>query len=131
MKYLGPYNFTVYDGVKTIENNQQKALASEDDLTKVLNYTKQRQTEPNPEYYGVAKKKNIIKIHLESFQTFLINKKVNGKEVTPFLNKLSSGKSNSHTSLTFSIKQVKVKHLTLNLQWITVYTVYRKVLPFH
>lgn len=92
VKYLGPYNFTVYDGVKTIENNQQKALASEDDLTKVLNYTKQRQTEPNPEYYGVAKKKNIIKIHLESFQTFLINKKVNGKEVTPFLNKLSSGK---------------------------------------
>ncbi|MFG6175074.1 polyglycerol-phosphate lipoteichoic acid synthase LtaS, partial [Staphylococcus aureus] len=52
----------------------------------------QRQTEPNPEYYVVAKKKNIIKIHLESFQTFLINKKVNGKEVTPFLNKLSSGK---------------------------------------
>ena len=92
VKYLGPYNFTVYDGVKTIENNQQKALASEDDLTKVLNYTKQRQTEPNPEYYGVAKKKNIIKIHLESFQTVLINKKVNGKELTPFLNKLSSGK---------------------------------------
>ena len=92
VKYLGPFNFTVYDGVKTIENNQQKALASEDDLTKVLNYTKQKRTEPNPEYYGAAKKKNIIKIHLESFQTFLINKKVNGKEVTPFLNKLSSGK---------------------------------------
>ncbi|PTH41576.1 polyglycerol-phosphate lipoteichoic acid synthase LtaS [Staphylococcus capitis] len=92
VKYIGPYNFTVYDGVKTIQNNQQKALASEDDLTKVLNYTKQKRTEPNQEYYGVAKKKNIIKIHLESFQTFLINKKVNGKEVTPFLNKLSSGK---------------------------------------
>ena len=67
VKYLGPYNFTVYDGVKTIENNQQKALASRDDLTKVLNYTKQKRTEPNPEYYGAAK--NIIKIHLESFQT--------------------------------------------------------------
>lgn len=41
VKYLGPYNFTVYDGVKTVQNNQQKALASEDDLTEVLNYTKQ------------------------------------------------------------------------------------------
>ena len=91
VKYLGPYNFTVYDGVKTIQNNQQKALASEDYLTRVLNYTKQKNTEPNSEYYGIAKKKNIIKIHLESFQTFLINKKVNGKEVTPFLNKLSTG----------------------------------------
>ncbi|MEJ7541741.1 polyglycerol-phosphate lipoteichoic acid synthase LtaS [Staphylococcus intermedius] len=91
VKYLGPYNFTVYDGVKTIQNNQQKALASEDDLTEVLNYTKQKQAEPNMEYYGKAKGKNVIKIHLESFQTFLINKKIHGEEVTPFLNKLSSG----------------------------------------
>ncbi|RIM21462.1 LTA synthase family protein [Staphylococcus chromogenes] len=91
VKYLGTYHYTVYDGVKTIQNNQQKALASEDDLTKVLNYTKQKQTTPNMENYGKAKGKNIIKIHLESFQTFLINKKVNGHEVTPFLNKLSSG----------------------------------------
>ncbi|MGV3043121.1 polyglycerol-phosphate lipoteichoic acid synthase LtaS [Staphylococcus rostri] len=91
VKYLGPYNFTVYDGVKTIENNQQKALASEDDLTEVLNYSKQKNTEPNPAYFGKAKGKNVVKIHLESFQTFLINKKVNGEEVTPFLNKLASG----------------------------------------
>ena len=61
VKYLGPYNFTVYDGVKTIQNNQQKALASEDDLTKVLNYTKQKRTEPNQEYYGVAKRKILLK----------------------------------------------------------------------
>ncbi|ARJ51251.1 polyglycerol-phosphate lipoteichoic acid synthase LtaS [Staphylococcus lutrae] len=91
VKYLGPYNFTVYDGVKTVQNNQQKALASEDDLTEVLNYTKQKNTEPNMKYFGNAKGKNIIKIHLESFQTFLINKKVHGEEVTPFLNRLSSG----------------------------------------
>lgn len=91
VKYLGPYNFTVYDGVKTVQNNQQKALASEDDLTEVLNYTKQKRTEPNMEYYGKAKGKNVIKIHLESFQTFLINKKIHVEEVTPFLNKLSSG----------------------------------------
>ena len=91
VKYLGPYNFTVYDGVKTIQNNQQKALASEDDLTKVLNYSKQKRVEPNKAFYGSGKKKNIIKIHLESLQTFLINRKVNGEEVTPFLNKLSSG----------------------------------------
>ncbi|MBI5974031.1 polyglycerol-phosphate lipoteichoic acid synthase LtaS [Staphylococcus canis] len=93
VKYLGPYNFTVYDGVKTVQNNQQKALASEDDLTEVLNYTKQKNTEPNMEYFGKAKGKNIIKIHLESFQTFLINKKINGEEVTPFLNQLSSGQN--------------------------------------
>ncbi|KAA1042421.1 polyglycerol-phosphate lipoteichoic acid synthase LtaS [Macrococcus equipercicus] len=91
VKYLGPYNFTVYDGVKTIKNNQQKAMASEDDLAKVRSYTKTKYAEPNQQYFGIAKKKNIIKIHLESFQTFLLGLKVNGEEVTPFLNQLTKG----------------------------------------
>ncbi len=36
--------------------------------------------------------RNVIIIHLESFQQFLINKKINGQEVTPFLNSLYNGK---------------------------------------
>lgn len=91
VKYLGPYNFTVYDGVKTIQNNQQKALASEDDLAKVQSYTNTKYAAPNGTTFGISKEKNIIKIHLESFQTFLINYKVDGEEVTPYLNKLASG----------------------------------------
>ncbi len=61
VKYLGPYNFTVYDGVKTIENNQQKALASEDDLTKVLNYTKQRQTDLTQNIMGWQRRKILLR----------------------------------------------------------------------
>lgn len=91
VKYLGPFNFTVYDGVKTIQNNQQKALASEDDFAKLRSYTKTKYAAPNKATFGIAKEKNVIKIHLESFQTFLINKKINGEEVTPFLNSLSKG----------------------------------------
>ncbi|TDM03647.1 polyglycerol-phosphate lipoteichoic acid synthase LtaS [Macrococcus carouselicus] len=91
VKYLGPYNFTVYDGVKTIQNNQQKAMASADDLTRLQSYTKTKYAEPDEQYFGIAKEKNIIKIHLESFQTVMIGKKVNGQEVTPFLNELATG----------------------------------------
>ena len=91
VKYLGPYNFTVYDGVKTVQNNSQKALASEDDLTEVKNYAKQKYQKPSKETFGIAKDKNVIKIHLESFQSFLIDFKVNGEEVTPFLNSLAKG----------------------------------------
>ena len=40
------------------------------------------------ELFGVAKGKNIIKIHLESFQSFLINFELHGEEVTPFINSL-------------------------------------------
>ncbi|PQD87957.1 alkaline phosphatase, partial [Enterococcus faecium] len=41
-----------------------------------------------PETFGIAKGKNVIVLHLESFQQFLINMKVDGQEVTPFLNSI-------------------------------------------
>ncbi|MEC3608157.1 LTA synthase family protein [Bacillus glycinifermentans] len=91
VKYLGPYNYTIYDGVQAAQNATQKAYASSDDLTSVINYTNSHYAKPNDEYFGAAKGKNIIKIHLESFQSLLIDYKLNGKEVTPFLNKLAHG----------------------------------------
>lgn len=36
---------------------------------------------------GVAKDKNVIMLQLESYQSFLIDKKINGKEITPNINK--------------------------------------------
>lgn len=39
---------------------------------------------------GVLKDKNIIILQLESLQNFVINKKINGKEITPNLNKFFS-----------------------------------------
>ena len=36
---------------------------------------------------GIAKGKNVILLQLESFQSFVLNKSVNGKEITPNLNK--------------------------------------------
>ncbi|MGV3273090.1 LTA synthase family protein [Bacillus sp. CIS52] len=91
VKYLGLYNYTIYDGVQTAQTETQRAYASSDDLTSVENYTSSHYAKPNAEYFGKAKGKNIIKIHLESFQSFLINYKLDGKEVTPFLNKLARG----------------------------------------
>ncbi|WP_042142256.1 LTA synthase family protein [Paucisalibacillus sp. EB02] len=88
VKYLGIYNFTLYDAVQNIKSSSQRVLADSDDITEVENYTKNKYAEPNPELFGVAEGKNIIKIHLESFQTFLINYELHGEEVTPFLNSL-------------------------------------------
>ena len=44
--------------------------------------------EPN-EYAGVFKGKNVLFLQIESLENFVINKKTNGKEITPFLNKLT------------------------------------------
>lgn len=97
VKYLGLDAFTIYDGIRTKHNNDIRATARKSELTGILKYTKQHYAKPNPEFFGKAKNKNIIVIHLESFQQFLIDKKINGKAVTPFLNKIY----HSHSTYSF------------------------------
>ncbi|MCX2824709.1 LTA synthase family protein [Bacillus pseudomycoides] len=86
VKYLGAYNYTIYDGIQSMKASTERALADGDSMTGVRNYITSNYASPNPEYFGKGKGMNVIYIHLESFQNFLINYKLNGQEVTPFLN---------------------------------------------
>nr|WP_246287387.1 LTA synthase family protein [Lacticaseibacillus absianus] len=88
VKYLGLAPFTVYDAFQTAQNNQVRASADGADMDQVLAYTKAHYAAPDPTRFGTAKGKNVIIIHLESFQQFLIGAKIDGQEVTPFLNSL-------------------------------------------
>ena len=97
VKYLGAYNFAVYDAVQNIKTSSQRVLADSSDITVVENYTKNKFAEPDPEMFGIAEDKNIIKIHLESFQTFLIDYELHGEEVTPFLNSLVHDQDEDYT----------------------------------
>src|SRR5690625_1338372 len=97
VKYLGAYNFAVYDAIQNIKTSSQRVLADSSDITVVENYTKNKFAEPDPELFGVAEGKNIIKIHLESFQSFLIDYELHGEEVTPFLNSLINDQEENYT----------------------------------
>ncbi len=89
VRYLGLGPWLVTDGWYTHVANQARALASKSDFTKVQDYIKNnRYLAPDVKMVGIAKNRNVIEIHLESFQQDLINLKVNGQEVTPFLNSL-------------------------------------------
>lgn len=93
VKYLGMYNYTIYDTVETMKASSERALADSSDITEVINYTKSNYANPNPKYFGAAKGMNVIYLHLESFQNFLIDYQLNGQEVTPFLNSLAKDKN--------------------------------------
>ncbi|CUB45893.1 Lipoteichoic acid synthase 2 [Bacillus cereus] len=86
VKNLGLYTHQVYDLTLQVKAGSQKALADSSKLQETENYVKANQSEPNPNMFGAAKGKNVIVVTLESLQTFLIGAKVNGEEVTPFLN---------------------------------------------
>ncbi|SJZ36813.1 lipoteichoic acid synthase [Pilibacter termitis] len=93
VKYLGINAYTMLDGVQTYKTSQVRAKASPTDLNEVESYVKSHYAQPNTETFGLAKGKNVIYIHLESFQQFLIDYKLKdeqGKEhvVTPFINSL-------------------------------------------
>lgn len=93
VKYLGMYNFALYDAIQSTGASAQRAMADTDDITEVTNYTNAIYAEPDSKYFGMAKGKNVIYIHLESVQNFIINYKLNGEEVTPFLNSLTKDSS--------------------------------------
>ncbi|MDV2686874.1 glycerol phosphate lipoteichoic acid synthase, partial [Alkalihalophilus lindianensis] len=94
VKYLGAYNFTIYDVIQNIKSSSQRALADSSDITDVENYRKANYAEPNPQYFGKAKGMNVIYVSLESLQTFIIDYKMpDGQEVMPFLHSLTHDKN--------------------------------------
>jgi lipoteichoic acid synthase len=97
VKYLGAYNFAIYDTIQNVKTSTERVLADSDDLTEVRNYTMLKYAKPNEELFGIAEGKNIIKIHLESFHSFLINFELNGEEVTPFINSLVNEQQDEFT----------------------------------
>ena len=101
--------FLGYSANQSYSANKERAKASETDLQPITDYIQEHSAKPNSDYFGLAKGKNVIYLHLESFQQFLLDYKLNidgtEHEVTPFLNSLY----HSQSTLAFSniFNQVK------------------------
>ncbi|MCU9533719.1 LTA synthase family protein [Streptococcus sp. CSL10205-OR2] len=100
VRALGITAFLGYDANQTYQTQKVRAEAKPEEIETVKSYVNQHYANPNPNYFGLAKGRNVIIIHLESFQQFLIDYKltVDNKEyeVTPFINSLY------HSNQTFS-----------------------------
>ena len=88
VKYIGTYNYHLYDLYLQTKSSSQRAMADGSELADMENYVRANYKEPNEEMTGIAEGKNVILISLESLQSFVINNTLNGEEVTPFLNSL-------------------------------------------
>ncbi|MFC3747440.1 LTA synthase family protein [Paenibacillus sp. GCM10012306] len=82
---MGILNYEAY----TIFAKDKTELVSASDITQdAVNTLKGVRAEDRSALQGVAKGKNLIIIQMESFQNFLLGLKLDGKEVTPNLNRL-------------------------------------------
>ncbi|NQG96596.1 LTA synthase family protein [Streptococcus suis] len=106
---LGLPAFLGYNASQTYKAHQDRSGATAEDLVPVQEYISEHHAAPNDQYFGIAKGRNVIYIHLESLQQFVIDYKLNvdgvDYEVTPFLNSLY----HSSSTLAFSnfFNQVK------------------------
>lgn len=104
VRALGLPVFSAYSGNQAYQAEKERSGATAEELVDVQSYVKEHRAAPNPEFFGMAKGRNVIVIHLESFQQFLIDYKltVDGQEheVAPFINSLY------HSKETFSFSNV-------------------------
>ena len=87
----GIYVYTVNDVVQSIHPKINTLFGYDDAAYKFRNYyaCKWEDKKEKNEYTDIFKGKNVLFIHAESIQNFLIDLKINGNEVTPNINKFA------------------------------------------
>ena len=86
---FGIYTYQINDIFQSLEPKINNLFGHDKAFREVSDYYEKRvlSNEKN-EYSNVFEGKNVIVIHAESLQTFVLNKSFNNQEVTPYLNKM-------------------------------------------
>lgn len=88
---IGLLSFHSIDAFRFMESNRNETQpVSEDKKEELKGYfrNKRDETTTDPEFFGAGKDKNLIVIQVEALQGCVIGRKINGREITPNLNKL-------------------------------------------
>lgn len=88
---FGLYTYTANDLIQSIQPHLNTLFGYDESARKFRNFyaCKWEEESKTNKYTNIFKGKNVIFIHAESIQNFLVGLKINGKEVTPNLNKLA------------------------------------------
>lgn len=87
---FGIYTYTFNDVVQSVKPKINTLFGYDEAVKQFREFYADKKDTPNNKYTNVFKGKNVIFIHAESIQSFLIDYKINGKEVTPNINKLAN-----------------------------------------
>ena len=91
IKKASIYGYHIADIKNALQIKKQAIYTNKEDMQKDYNNLKQEYKtlygDSNYELQGAIKGKNIIILQLESIQEFVLHKTINGKEITPNLNK--------------------------------------------
>jgi len=84
----GPISYHLQEASKSI--TRLVSNPSSDDINEIETWiNNNKENLPDNEFKGLFKGKNVIFLQIESLENFVIGKSTNGKEIAPFLTKLS------------------------------------------
>ncbi len=87
---FGVYLYQINDVIKSVEPKMASLFGSDKAYKNITEYYEENTFKKSKnDYTNLLKGKNIIAIHAESMQNVMLGLKLNGKEVTPNLNKLA------------------------------------------
>lgn len=87
---LSPLGFRFYDAFNFISERKKLVLSSFEKKEISLWFENNQEKELSTKYSSIFKGKNLLILQVESLETFVINQKIDGQEITPTLNSLKN-----------------------------------------
>lgn len=86
-QYFSPIGYHLFDLYHVYKDSKPYEL-TEEEIKQIDTFFSQKENLPNNNYAGMFKDKNILVIQVESLESFIINKEINGQAITPVMNQL-------------------------------------------
>ncbi|MGL5245497.1 MAG: LTA synthase family protein [Sarcina sp.] len=86
--YFSPVGYHVLDIINTVKNSKPYEITTEDQAQIDAYYKFKNENLPDNKYKGMFKDKNLLIIQVESLESFVLNKSIDGQEITPNINKI-------------------------------------------
>ncbi|MGG7176324.1 LTA synthase family protein [Clostridium paraputrificum] len=88
MSNLTPIGYHLFDAFDFYKQSKPYVFEEEELANVKDTLSSLKENNPDNEYAGAMKDKNLLLIQWESLETFIVNQKVDGQEITPNLNRL-------------------------------------------
>ena len=88
-RYFSPIGYHVFD-VYTVYKDSKPYELTEEDKSLINEFFEQKENLPNNKYSGMLEGKNLLVIQVESLESFVVGKEINGQKITPVMDELIS-----------------------------------------
>lgn len=88
-RYFSPLGYHIFDAYNVYQDSKPYELEAED-KSQIDKFYASKENLPDNEYAGLLEGKNLLVIQVESLESFIIGKEVNGQKITPVMDDLIS-----------------------------------------